>query len=57
MTMRASGAAASTIEPTATRLVEVSDLKPVPDQLPEDSGLPLVGRLFDFIKDPLALMR
>lgn len=49
-----------TIEPTAAPVVEtaeVSDLRPIPDQLPEDSGLPLVGRLFEFIKDPLALMR
>ncbi|HWJ80787.1 MAG TPA: cytochrome P450 [Nocardioides sp.] len=37
--------------PVPTQLLEV------PDQLREDRGLPLVGRLFDFIADPVGLMR
>ena len=45
----------ATIE--ATEAPAAAPLLEVPDQLPEDSGLPLVGRLFDFIADPVALMR
>jgi cytochrome P450 len=30
---------------------------PVPAERPEDHGLPFLGRLFDYVKDPVALMR
>lgn len=32
-------------------------VRQVPDLLPSDRGLPVVGRLFDYAKDPVSLMR
>ncbi|MBS43294.1 MAG: cytochrome P450 [Nocardioides sp.] len=37
--------------------LDPSETRPVPDQLPEDRGLPVLGRLLHYTRDPLALMR
>ncbi|WP_435741676.1 cytochrome P450 [Nocardioides sp. SYSU DS0663] len=43
--------------PTRTSSAPEVPPRPVPELLPGDKGLPVVGRLFDYAKDPVALMR
>lgn len=52
MTQQATVHTSSSRPPTPT-----GSARPVPDLLPGDKGLPLFGRLFEYAKDPVALMR
>jgi cytochrome P450 len=47
----------ATIDAPAAARPTTAPLKPVPAQLPGDRGLPVLGRLLEYAKDPIALFR